>query len=102
MSARIIYASLALALVACPVIVRAEDSIYSQCQQTCAGDGLSCVDRCVAAQRAANGGGDSNDQVVGEDGDRIVDREDIENRAAAIEESGRIQERREERFERRR
>jgi hypothetical protein len=56
----------------------------------------------VAAQRAANGGGDSNDQVVGEDGDRIVDREDIENRAAAIEESGRIQERREERFERRR
>ena len=95
MSARIIYASLALALVACPVIVRAEDSIYSQCQQTCAGDGLSCVDRCVAAQRAANGGGDSNDQVVGEDGDRIVDREDIED-------SGRIQERREERFERRR
>ncbi len=57
--------------------------------------------RCVAAQRAADGGADSNNQPAVEDGDRLVDQEDLGNRAAAIEESGCIHERREERFERR-
>ncbi len=82
-----------------PVVSSAGDSVYQQCQKACAGDGLSCVNKCLASQNAANGNAPVDTQVVVGDGEvadseRAADaRERIANEGEAAVEREPVRER---------
>src|SRR6187402_2757787 len=52
-----------VALTFLPTFAKADDDLYAKCQDTCSGNGLSCVKKCVAAGNGSNSGA-TNDQAA--------------------------------------
>lgn len=67
-------------------------SIYKQCQDACSGNGLSCVNKCLAESRTVTDTGNNTAVAVGEGdaagawGDTYDSRERIANEREAIKE----------------
>ena len=55
-----------VAFLAMPVVAMAQpNNLYEQCQQDCAGDGLSCVNKCMGQGGGGDNSGNSQQQVEG-------------------------------------